>query len=336
VPRFPASVLLEHAASALVARGVPEEDAALTAACLVEADTEGLGSHGLQRLPFLLRRLGEGGIAAEADPRPAGGAGGMALLDGANGLGPVVGARAVDLAVELAGRHGLGLVAVRRGNHLGSLGFYLRRLTSAGVIGLCFSNTPPAVAPPGSHTPFLGTNPIAAGFPTEGEPVLVDLATTQVARGRILKLRGTGEAIPEGWALDAEGRPTTDPEAALHGSLVPLGGDKGFALALLVEAMTGVLAGAAVGPQVGGTFQHTERESDVGHCFMAIDADRLAPGFRARMSLLADGIRELGARVPGDRRHLERERRGREGVELGEALVAELEELGGPISVARR
>ncbi|HEX4215222.1 MAG TPA: Ldh family oxidoreductase [Candidatus Dormibacteraeota bacterium] len=336
MPRFPAEDLLRHTTAALTARGLAEGDAATAASCLIEAELEGQGSHGLQRLPFLLRRLDERGIDPAAEPRVVREAGAMALLDGANGLGPVVGARAVDLAVERAREHGLGLVAVRRGNHLGSLGFYLRRLTSAGVIGICFSNTPPAMAPPGSRTPYLGTNPIAAGFPTDGEPVLVDLATSQVARGRILKLRGTGEPIPQGWALDAEGRPTTDVEAALGGSLVPLGGDKGFALALLVEAMTGVLAGAAVGPEVGGTFQHTDRESNVGHSFLAIDAERLAPGFRTRMAAMAGAVRDLGARVPGDRRHAERERRAREGVDVSQALVVELEELAGEIAAPRR
>lgn len=336
MPRFRAEDLLRHTTAAFVARGVAEGDAEIAASCLVEAELEGLGSHGMSRLPFLLRRLAERGIDPAAQPSVVREAGAMALLDGGNGLGPVVGARAVDLAVERAREHGLGLVAVRRSNHLGSLGFYLRRLTSAGVIGICFSNTPPAMAPPGSHTPYLGTNPIAAGFPTEGEPVLVDLATSQVARGRILKLRGTGESIPEGWALDAGGRSTTEVEAALDGSLVPLGGDKGFALALLVEAMTGVLAGAAVGPEVGGTFQHTDRESNVGHSFLAIDAERLAPGFRTRMAAMADAIRGLGARIPGDRRHAERDRRAMEGIDVGEALTAELEELAGRIAAPLR
>jgi (2R)-3-sulfolactate dehydrogenase (NADP+) len=192
------------------------------------------------------------------------------------------------------------------------------------MVGMAFTNTPPAMSPPGGATPYLGTNPIAAGFPTSGQPVIVDMATSQVARGHILKAARLGESIPEGWAVDAAGQPTTDPEAAIGGSLLPLGGQKGFALALLVEVVSGVLSGAAVGPEVVGTFAHADRESNVGHCFLAIDPEALAPGFARRMDSLSADIRRLGGRVPGDRRHAERERRLTEGVELSPQLVAEL------------
>jgi (2R)-3-sulfolactate dehydrogenase (NADP+) len=185
------------------------------------------------------------------------------------------------------------------------------------------------MAPPGARTAYLGTNPIAAGFPTSAEPVLVDLATSQVARGRILKAARAGEPIPEGWAVDDSGRPTTDPKAAIVGSLVPLGGDKGFALALMVEALSGVLAGAAVGPDVGGTYIASERESNVGHCFLAIDPAAFGGGFRERMDRVVADLRALGGRAPGDRRHSERERRLAEGIDVSEELAAELTELTG-------
>lgn len=327
--RHRAAALLAFVSDALGDLGVPAADARLCAECLVEAELEGQASHGMMRLPFLLRRLRGGHIAADPVMRVSEGGGAALLLDAGNGLGPVAGAKAVDLAVERARRAGVGLVAVRHGNHLGALGFYLRRLTGQGMVGLAFSNTPPAMAPPGGRTAYLGTNPIAAGFPTSGEPVLVDMATSQVARGRIMKAAGAGQPIPEGWALDAEGLPTSDPEAALQGSLVPLGGEKGFALALMVEMLTGALAGSAIGPDVGGTFAASDRPSDVGHCFVAIDPGAVAPGFVERADRIAGDVRRLGGRVPGDRRHAERARRLAEGVYLPDQVVAELGELVG-------
>ena len=322
--RFSSETLLRYVMDALTGLNVPEADAAVVADSLVEAELGGQPTHGLLRLPFLLDRLRAGLI----NPRPAfrlsGDRAAAVVLDADNGLGPLAGVRAVDLSVERAHLAGIGIVAVRRGNHLGSLGFYLRRATAAGAIGLAFTNTPPAMSPPGGRTPYLGTNPIAAGFPTSGDPVIVDMATSQVARGHILQAARVGEPIPEGWAVDAEGQPTTDPHAAIAGSLLPLGGTKGFALALLVEVLSGVLSGAAVGPEVVGTFVPAERESNVGHCFVAIDPEALAPGFSARMDRLAADLRDQGGRAPGDRRHAERARRLTEGVELSAELLADL------------
>ncbi len=253
----------------------------------------------------------------------------LALLDADNALGPVAGVRAVQLAVERARVYGAGVVAVRRSNHLGAMNFYLRRLAADGMAGLGFSNTPPAMAPPGTSTPYLGTNPIAAAFPRRGGGALVvDMATSQVARGHILRARQEGGPLPPGWAVDDRGRPTTDPDAAIAGSLAPLGGAKGFALALLVEVMTGVLAGAGVGPEVTGTFIPSDRESNVGHSFWALDVGAFG-GFGERLERLAADLHGLGGRVPGERHHRERERHLREGVELPESLVRELEELSG-------
>lgn len=324
--RFTPDALRRYAARALVALDVPEPDAALIAESLVEAELEGQPSHGLLRLPFLLDRL-RGGLI---NPRPAfrviGDRAAAVVLDADNGPGPVAAMRAVELAIERARVSGAGMVAVRRGNHIGALGFYLRRVTAAGVVGLAFTNGPPAMSPPGGSTPYLGTNPIAAGFPTTGDPVIVDMATSQVARGHILKAARVREPIPEGWAVDAEGQPTTDPEAAIAGRLLPLGGEKGFALALLVEVLSGVLPDAAVGPDVVGTFAPADRESNVGHCFLAIDPDALAPGFALRMDRVVADLRRLGGRAPGDRRHAERARRLTEGVELSDQLLADLRE----------
>ncbi|MFZ0214479.1 MAG: Ldh family oxidoreductase [Candidatus Dormiibacterota bacterium] len=324
--RIPAERLTRIAVDALLARGVPEDDARTVATSLLEADLGGQGSHGFVRLPFLLRRLDAGLIEARPTmavqaPRPA-----AALLDAGNALGPVAALRATELAAERAHAYGIGLVAVRHSNHLGALNHFLRRLAGEGLAGLAFSNTPPAMAPPGAGTPLLGTNPIAAGFPRPGGPPLViDLATSQVARGRILQAGRAGEPLEEGWALDREGGPTRDPTAAIAGSLAPLGGTKGFALALLVEVLTGVLAGAGVGPGVTGTFSPSDRPSDVGHSFWAIDPEAFGPGFGDRLERLVDELRAAGGRVPGERHRAESERRLREGLDLAPGVVEEME-----------
>lgn len=328
MPRFAAQSLRQLAADALNARDVPSADAVLVADSLVDAELEGQASHGFIRLPFVLARLRVGLINPRPSMRLTRGRAAVAVLDADNCLGPVAGMRAVEAATEQALAVGAGVVAVRRSNHLGSLGFYLRRFTASRVIGLAFTNTPPAMPPPGGRTPYLGTNPIAAGFPTSGEPVIVDLATSQVARGRILKAAQVGEQIPEGWALNAVGQPTRDPEAAIEGSLLPLGGHKGFALALLVEVLSGVLSAAGVGPEVSGTFVESDRESNVGHCVVAIDPAPLVQGFAERMDRLTEDIRRLGGRVPGDRRHSERARRLTEGIDLSDELVEELRKQG--------
>lgn len=329
--KIAADRLVRHAVTGLLARAVPQGDAVTVAECLIDADLEGQASHGMLRLPFLLRRLDSGLINPRpritiVESRPA-----TALIDGDNALGPVAGVAALDATVTKARTAGSATVTVRRSNHLGSMGFYVKRGSSQGLITFGFSNTPPAMAPPGGRTAFLGTNPIACGIPTSGAPVVVDMATSQVARGRILKAAAAGTPIPVGWALDPEGRPTVEPGEALAGSLVPLGGAKGFALALVVEVLTGVLAGAGVGPDVAGTFDVSTRPSDVGHCFFAIDPDAFGSGFRSRMDRLSHAIRQIPptdpaqpVRMPGDRRIQERADRQRDGIEISENLAREL------------
>ncbi len=330
--RIAASDLRARLKEALEREGVPTGDAALTAETLVDAELEGQSSQGLSRLPMMLERLHTGGINARPE-MTARGEGAVRRLDAGNGLGQVAGARALDLAIDLARSYGTGLVAVRASNHLGALDFHVRRAAVRGLIALAVSNTPPAMAPPGTATRYLGTNPIAAAFPTEGEPIVVDMGTSQVARGRVVEARQAGQPIPEGWAVDAEGHPTTDPTAALGGAMVPMGGDKGFALALLVEMLAAVLSGAAIGPQVGDRFQ---APTNFGHAFWVIDPDAVAGGFGVRAQGVVDDLHRLGARVPGDRRRAERAQRERDGIEVPDHLRAELERaLGHPLEEVR-
>jgi LDH2 family malate/lactate/ureidoglycolate dehydrogenase len=331
--RFDPGGLRAGLKEALQRVGVPAAGATLTAESLVDAELEGQASQGLTRFPEMLERLHSGSI----NPRPqmtVHGTGAVRRLDADNGLGQVAGARALDLAVELAREHGTGLVAVRGSNHLGALDFHVRRAAEQGLIALAVSNTPPAMAPPGTGTRYLGTNPIAGAFPTQGEPMVVDMGTSQVARGRVVEAGRAGQAIPDGWAVDAQGRPTTNPAAALGGAMVPMGGDKGFALALLVEMLAAALSGAAIGPEVGDRFKSP---TNFGHAFWVILPDAAAGGFAERAQGVVDDLHRLGARVPGDRRRSERARRERDGIEVPEHLRVELERaLGHSLEETRR
>jgi LDH2 family malate/lactate/ureidoglycolate dehydrogenase len=332
---FAPGLLQDFVTELLVRLDVPPGDADLVADCLLAAEIEGQSAHGLSRLPLLAQRLREGLIRARPDMRVISESAATALLDADNALGPVGGARAMELTAARARSAGIGACAVLHGNHLGALGWYVERAAREGLVALAFSNTPPAMAPPGGRSAYLGTNPIAAAFPNPGGPIVIDLATSQVARGRIIKAAKEGRPIPQEWALDADGRPTRDPEVALRGSLAPAGGAKGFALALLVEVLSGVLSGSGIGPQVSGTFRSSDRPSNVGHLFLAIDPDAFGPGFAERMERLAVEIRAVEpidpgtpVRLPGDRRRQERVSRTERGVELPGELVDQLSALG--------
>ena len=313
---------------------VPLPDATTTADCLVSADLEGHASHGVIRLPFYANRLRQGLVTPQPVMRVIAERAAAATLDAGNGLGPVAGTRAMELAIAKARHTGVGVCAVRASNHLGALSYYVKQAATQGLIGLSVTNTPPAMAPPGGRQPFLGTNPIAAAIPTSSHPIVIDLATSQVARGRILAAARAGEAIPQGWALDAVGRPTTATGPALAGSLVPLGGAKGFSLALLVEILSSLLSGAGIGPEVSGTFAPSDQPSNVGHCMIALDPAAFGGGFLSRADQLCLGIRSAPAvdaatpiRMPGDRALSERTDRELEGINLPEPVIADLRDL---------
>jgi len=325
--------LRREAERVLRARGVRAGHAAATAEILVEAEAEGLASHGLSRLLISLDQLAQGGLNARAElafqrARP-----GLGRLEADGALGPAAALRAVDEAARLAGEAGLGAVAVRRAGHVGALSGYARRLAERDLLGIAVVNSPPAMAPwGGAGTPVLGTNPIAFAAPggVGGDPMIVDLSLSVAARGKVLEARRAGEAIPAGWAVDARGRPATDPEAALAGALLPAGGAKGYALALMVEVLAGAWAGEALSADIPLPWKHPDRPSTPGLLLLALDpasaGDRA--GFGARMDRLARAIFEAGGRLPGARRRERARRAEREGVDLGADLAARLAEAG--------
>lgn len=292
------------ARSLLVAAGVPEPEAARTAHALVLADIWGIGSHGLSRLPYYLERLAAGGCNPSAELRPVTDTGPLVCYDGADGLGHWQVWRAAEVAAERCQAAGLAVVAVGRSSHCGALGIYTLPLVEAGLVGLVFSNGPAVMPPWGGHAPVVSTSPIAAGIPCRPRPAIVDMATSAVARGRIQAHAQRGEPIPAGWAFTAAGEPTTDPVEAIAGMLAPLGGPKGFALAFLVEALTGGLVGPALSTDVSDMFAPSEAATPqrIAHLVVALSPDRLdveGKDGNGRLDALAARVHAAGGRVPG-------------------------------------
>jgi LDH2 family malate/lactate/ureidoglycolate dehydrogenase len=256
----------------------------------------GVDTHGLCRLPIYLDRVRHGLI----NPRPALAPRRLtpvaAALDGNDGFGFVVGMRAMREAIEMARGFGIGIVAVRRSTHFGMAASYVLHALDAGFISLVFSNASPAMPPWGGRAALLGTNPFAAGAPAGTHaPFLLDMSPAVAARGKIRRAERRGEQIPLGYALDGEGRPTTDPKAALGGVVLPIGAYKGSGLAMLMDIFGGVISGAAFGGEVGDQYKVYDRPQDVGHFFLAMKPDLFVTegDYRARM----DTLIERGARA---------------------------------------
>jgi LDH2 family malate/lactate/ureidoglycolate dehydrogenase len=275
------------------ASGLAEGDARIVAECLVRADLRGVETHGLMRLPIYLERLrlGVANPRPRLEPRritPV-----AAHLDGDNGLGFVVATRAMAESMAMAGEHGLGLTAVRHSAHFGMAACYLLQAVEAGYIALVFTNAAPSMPPWGGAKPFLGTNPFAAGVPGgEKGPFILDMAPSVAARGKIRRAARDRQPIPQGYALDAEGRPTTDPDAALRGVVLPIGGPKGAGLSMLLDILAGVLTGAAFAGEVRDQYNELDRPQGVGHFMLALRPDLFvdAEAFRERMDVLVERV----------------------------------------------
>ena len=260
---------IKIAADAFCAHDISEADATQTAEILVSADARGKHSHGLLRLPRFVRGINHGNVDPEGDIEVVDERGAAATLSGGSRLGPVVASAATAEAMDRADEFGVGAVGVHDSNHLGMLGYYTDQLRREGYVGVAITNTEPAMPPHGGAEPVLGTNPIAVGLPTD-PPFNLDMSTSAIARGDVLHRKETGESLPEGVALDADAEPTTDPEAALDGTILPFGGPKGSGLAIAVEVLAGGLVGAAMGEDVTGTY-HTEDPCTKGDLFLALD-----------------------------------------------------------------
>jgi len=259
----------------LVAHDLPEDDAATVSRCLVRADLRGVDTHGLQTLPHYLERVRRGLINPRPDLKVERVTPMVGALDGQNAFGFVVATKAMDEAIAMASEFGVGIVSARRSTHFGMAANYSLQAMDAGFIGVVFTNASRAMPPWGGREGLLGTSPIAVAAPAGKEtPFDLDMSPAVAARGKIRRAARRGQPIPPGYALDAKGRQTTDPNAALDGGTVqPIGGPKGSALAMLMDLMGGVISGAAFGGDVRNHFEGYEKPQDVGHFIMAMKPD---------------------------------------------------------------
>ena len=317
-------------AAALEASGTTMANAASVARALVAAEAEGQVGHGFSRLSDYAAQARSGKVDGAAAPVLSPPDGAALEVDAANGFA----FPALDVAIthltEAAHRHGCATVAIRRSHHCGALSVQVARIAQQGLVGLMMANSPAAMAPWGAHAPFFGTNPIAFAAPRTGaDPLVIDLSLSRVARGKVMHARKTGQPIPEGWALDADGQPTTDPEAALAGSMLPIGGAKGAALALIVEIFAAALTGAHASPEVGSFFTADGPPSGAGQFLMAFrpaDAD----GFARRLEHILGAIDAMdGTRLPGARRTASLDRAATHGLDVPALYVEMARKLAG-------
>ncbi len=334
--------LFEYGWRVLERLDVPSAHARDVAGCLIKAEMRGVDSHGLVRLPVYARRVQAGVVKARPDIRLLPSTTAAALVDGDNGLGPVVGSRAMEAAVDLARSHGTGFVGVRHSNHFGPAAYYVEKAVCQGFIGLAISNAPPHMAPFGGRTRFLGTNPVAIGIPAGDEdPLIFDASTSVVARGKIIVAAHTKKPIPEGWAIDPDGYPTTDAEQALAGAVLPFGGPKGSAISFIIDIFCGVMTGASFALHLN-RLEDLSTEQNVGHVFAAVRTDLFIAEaqFKERMDAILRMLRsappapgEQRVLVPGEIEFATESRIREEGIALPAAIAGQLISLGEELDV---
>jgi LDH2 family malate/lactate/ureidoglycolate dehydrogenase len=283
--RVSIDTLYEFCRDILLAAGVPRTGAEIVAESLTQADAAGLYSHGSVRLlPVYVRRILAGTTRATPNVKVVRQMGSVTLLDGDGGLGQVVGSE-----------------AMRNSSHFGASSYFAKQAIAAGMIGMVMTNAPSNMPPWGGRKPYFGTNPLCVALPCGDEaPVILDMSTSVVARGKIVMAAATGKEIPAGWAIDRDGNPTQNAQAALEGAVLPVGGYKGSGLAMIIDALCGVLTGAAFGTHIVNLYDEGEHVQNLGHFFLALNVEALMPldEFRARMDHFVQEI-HLQPRMPG-------------------------------------
>ena len=326
-----ASELFRLAETALRRAGANDRMAEAAARHLVRAEEQGLPTHGMSRVPFYCGMLRRGRADGAAEPRVQAERAGACLIDNRDGLPYVSVQWAVEEAIQRARRNGVAFAGVTNSAHVGVLGIHLAPVAEAGMVGFAFTNSPAAIPAWGGKKGLFGTNPVAAVFPRKNQnPLVIDLALTTVVRGKIMMAMRKGERIPEGWALDRDGKPTTDPKEAIErGSLFPIGGAKGAMLALMFELICAALTGSAIGPEADSFFSEEGNKPRIGQAFIVVDPSALAGMDRYFERVEAVVTRMLAdpeVRLPGARR-FDSEKKSRDGIEVADELLAQIEKL---------
>ncbi len=333
MPRINPNDLNAFCSAVYVALGVPEADAHLVADSLVQADLWGHQSHGVMRLSWYSARIRSGVMEAVTSPEFVVDAGAVAVLDGHDGVGQVLAARAAEEAIRRAKRHGIGAVAVRNSNHFGTAMYFTTMAPPQGCVAFLSTNASPAMAPWGGRKKTVGTNPWSIAAPAgRYAPMVLDIANTGVARGKIYLARQMGLPIPLGWAISAAGENTTDPTEAINGIILPMAEHKGYAIATMMDVLSGVLTGSAFGSNVHGPYQF-EHNSGAGHLVIALNVETFLPldEFDTRMEALivelksvprAKGFDEVF--YPGELEARNEAHNRKEGLLLSEDTLADL------------
>lgn len=338
--RFNADDLVDLAARILGAHGVPTDDAHLVAESLVTADLWGHASHGLLRLPWYVARIVSGAMQPDSEPEVVSSFAAVTVLEGHDGIGQVITDRAVDLAAQASHQYGVGVVAVRNSNHFGTAAYWTRRLAERGCVGILTTNGSPAMAPWGGLQKMVGANPWSIAVPSGSHgSVVLDIANTGVARGKVYAAKERGQKLPDGWAVDATGFPTNDPQAAIDGLILPMAGHKGYAISFMMDVLSGVLTGSSFATDVVGPYVPDER-SGCGHLVMAIDIAAIMPRtqFDQRMDALIATMKSCPTApgteilIPGELESLAAQRAAG-AVTLPASTVAELDTLTAAVGV---
>jgi len=288
-------VLIDFAAGVYARAGLPDADARLLADSLVQADLWGHQSHGVLRLGWYLARIRSGAMRAVTTPEFVLDSGAVAVIEGHDGVGQVLATRAANEAIRRAKAHGIGAVGVRNSNHFGTAMYYTLMAPRDGCIAMLTTNASPAMAPWGGREKLVGNNPWSIAAPAgRHAPMVMDIANTGVARGKIYLARQRGEPIPPGWAINAAGEPTTDAQEAIDGIVLPMAEHKGYVIAMMMDMLAGVLTGSGFGAQVNGPYQ-ADRKSHCGHLMIAMDVAAFQPHaeFAARMEQLIAAVKAV-------------------------------------------
>ncbi|MGE5615814.1 MAG: Ldh family oxidoreductase [Bacillota bacterium] len=331
MPRLSLEEIKRVAQNALVASKTSAGNAEIVAASLVAAEADGIATHGLLRLPTYCSHARSGKVDGFAHPVLKRSAPSVARVDARNGFAHPAIRAAIDELAELARAQGVAVAAIYNSYNSGVMGHHVEELARRGLVALAFANAPATIAPWGGNKPLFGTNPIAFAAPREdGEPVVIDQASSVVARGEILLRAQRGEKMADTWAFDSRGKPTADPKAALDGgSLAPAGGHKGVNMAFIVEVLAATLTGALHSFDAGSLTADDGKPAGVGQLFIALATDRLGgKDFQRRLETLCEAmLAQEGTRLPGARRYAARAKAHAEGVDIDAAVFEKVRSL---------
>ena len=338
---FSVSYLKDYCQRLMTARGIDADCAETVADMLLDAELTGVSTHGVSRLAIYLERVEKGLVSKHNDAVITRESPSAVAIDAGNSLGAVGAKFAMETCIRKARETGCCFATVKNSNHFGAAAYYTRMAADAGMIGFCCTNLTAKIAPHGAAEPFMGTDPISVAVPSNGAPVVLDMTPSVVALGKLILAQKLGKDIPPGWALDKDGKPTTDPAAGRAGSLIPIGGPKGSGLALVVEVLSGILSGAGTATHLHDLYEF-DAPQGVGHFLGAIDVSKFidADAFRAGVSNMSSEIKGLKRAegvdevlLPGERSARSAAKKAIDGIDVPEAVCSELAALGEPFGI---